>query len=105
MAKERDHIAIRERIIEASYTAIAHLQGILEEPLLRADFDVDGDLGPEKFLNALKSKKQAQTDAFEMLAKIEEAQNFIASLTKEASEKEKKVQESSKGFAETRARK
>lgn len=103
MAKH-DHIAIRERIIEASYKAIAHLQGILEEPLLRSDFEGD-ELGPEKFLNALKSKKQAQTDAFEMLAKIEEAQNFIASLTKEASEKEKKVQESSKGFAETRARK
>ena len=98
-----DHIKIRQRIIEASYVSITHLQGILEEPILRSDYESD-DLGPEKFLTAVKAKKQAQMDAFEMLSNIEAAQAYIDSLTVTASKKQKKVNKSSGGFAETRAR-
>ena len=99
-----NHIEIRKKIITASYEAINHLEGILKEPILKTDFDAD-DLGPEKFLNALKAKKQAQIDAFEMLANIEGAQALISSLTEEVSEKQNKVNENSKGFAEKHAAK
>ena len=98
-----DHVKIRERIIDASYKAIKHLQDILEEPILKEDF-ADDELGPEKFLSAVKAKKQAQLDAFEMLSNIEREQAYIQSLTKAVSKKQAKVNESSKGFAEKYAR-
>ena len=97
-----NHTDIRENIIAASYHAIKHLQEILKEPILKEDFEND-DLGPEKFLTALKAKKQAQLDAFEMLDNIERAQSAIDALNKVTSKKQNKVNESSKGFAETRA--
>lgn len=101
--KERfNHTDIRLEIIKASYEAIKHLQGILSEPILRQDYE-DDDLGPEKFLAAVRAKKQAQIDAFEMLANIESAQSQIDALNKVTSKKQNKVNESSKGFAETRA--
>ena len=98
-----DHIKIRQNIINASYKAIQHLMEILEEPILKEDF-ADDDLGPEKFLSAVKAKKQAQIDAFEMLTNIEVAQSYIASLTEAVSEKQGKVNDASKGFAEKYAR-
>ena len=98
-----DHIKIRQNIIEASYKSIQHLLDILAEPILRSDYESD-DLGPEKFLTAVKAKKQAQLDAFEMLANIETAQAYVESLTTTASKKQEKVNKNAKGFAEVRAR-
>lgn len=98
---ENNHTSIRKKLIEASYDAITHLQGILSEPILQAE---SGDeLGPEKFLNALKAKKQAQTDAFEMLARIEFEQSAIDSLNATVTPAQQKVNDSRGGFAEKKA--
>lgn len=104
MVETRDHVGIRKGLIEASYSAIEHLQSILSEPILTTK-EIEGgeDIGPEKFLNALKAKKQAQTDAFEMLKRIEDEQKYLDSLNITVSERQEEVKESNKGIAETQA--
>ena len=96
-----NHTEIRLRIIAATYTAISHLEGVLSAPILEGQAD---DLSPDKFMNAVKAKKQAQTDAFDMLLNIERAQNEIDSQSKEISKKQQRVNKSSKGFAENNAK-
>lgn len=94
------HKKIKIKLIEASYKSIDHLQSVLEEPILMGDPE---DLSPDKFMNAVRAKKQAQMDAFEMLENIEAAQMSIDSLDKEISKKQLKINEASKGFAENNA--
>lgn len=97
-----NHQEIRSNLISASYKAIEHLQGILSEPILKVDGD--DELGPEKFLSALKAKKQAQTDAFEMLIRIEDEQRLIDAENKAVSNKQDAINKSNSGFAENNAK-
>ena len=99
----KNHVEIKKRLIEASYAAIDHLEEVLKAPILQEDYEGD-ELGPEKYLSALKAKKQCQLDAFEMLRNIEAAQSEIDLLNKAVSKKQDKVNESAKGFAETRSK-
>ena len=94
------HKEIRIKLINASYEAINHLESILRSPILEGDPE---DLSPDKFMNAVKAKKQAQLDAFEMLQNIETAQAAIDALDKEVSKKQEKINKASGGFAEGRA--
>ena len=96
-----DHTEIRLRIIAATYTAINHLEEVLSAPILEGEVD---DLSPDKFMNAVKAKKQAQMDAFEMLMNVERAQAAIDAQNKEVSKKQQRVNDSSRGFAENNAK-
>lgn len=95
---KRDHTIIKQALIEASYDAISHLESVLKEKILNGDIE---DLSPDKFMNAVKAKKQAQMDAFEMLSNIERAQSEIDSLSKKKSAKEKTINNHRGGFPES----
>ena len=62
--------------------------------------DSDDDLSADKLKNAAATKKLAIFDAFEILQRIQEEENIINEIPKEAKE-----EKSFKGFAEGRSKK
>lgn len=84
----------RERIIAASYNAVNDLIGVLEKGI---DFE---EVDPEKIKAAASSFKLAQQDAFDMLDRADEEQSVLDSSKEDVTDKQRKIQDSTGGFAE-----
>jgi hypothetical protein len=66
---------IKEKIIEAGYTAVEELLQVAKEKIIGNDNEED--LAADKLKNAAATKKLAIFDAFEILSRIQEEKGNI----------------------------
>lgn len=85
----------KKSIIQAGHIAIAELVKVAKELIV----DSDDDLTADKLKNAAATKKLAIFDAFEILTRIDEEQNYLDNKPKS----ENNIEEFS-GFAEKRSK-
>ncbi len=90
---------LKLEIIKAGKKAVQELIKVANEGILKKDLDgLAPDIAADRLKNAAASKKLAIFDAFEILSKIEEENNMIAS------NKNESKAASFKGFAEGRSK-
>jgi len=83
-------------IIQAGQVAVEELIKVAKEAIVDSGDDITAD----RLKNAAATKKLAIFDAFEILQRIQEEENIINEIPKEAKE-----EKSFKGFAEGRSKK
>jgi len=94
-----NNIELKLEIIKAGKKAVKELIKVANEGILKKDLDgLAPDIAADRLKNAAASKKLAIFDAFEILTKIEEENNMIAS------NKNESKAASFKGFAEGRSK-
>ena len=86
----------KQNIIQAGLIAVEELIKVAKEPII----DFGPDISADRLKNAAATKKLAIFDAFEILQRIQEEENIINEIPKEAKE-----EKSFKGFAEGRSKK
>ena len=86
----------KQNIIQAGQIAVEELIKVAKEPII----DFGPDISADRLKNAAATKKLAILDAFEILQRIQEEENIINEIPKEAKE-----EKSFKGFAEGRSKK
>ena len=86
----------KQNIIQAGQIAVEELIKVAKEPII----DFGPDISADRLKNAAATKKLAIFDAFEILQRIQEEENIINEIPKEAKE-----EKSFKGFAEGRCKK
>ena len=86
----------KQNIIQAGQIAVEELIKVAKEPII----DFGPDISADRLKNAAATKKRAIFDAFEILQRIQEEENIINEIPKEAKE-----EKSFKGFAEGRSKK
>ena len=86
----------KQNIIQAGQIAVEELIKVAKEPII----DFGPDISADRLKNAAATKKLAIFDAFEILQRIQEEENIINEIPKEAKE-----ETSFKGFAEGRSKK
>ena len=86
---------IKKNIIQAGRIAVDELIKVAKEPII----DFGPDISADRLKNAAATKKLAIFDAFEILQRIQEEENIINEIPKEAKE-----EKSFKGFAEGRSK-
>ena len=86
----------KKNIIQAGQIAVEELIKVAKEPII----DFGPDISADRLKNAAATKKLAIFDAFEILQRIQEEENIINEIPKEAKE-----EKSFKGFAEGRSKK
>ena len=86
----------KQNIIQAGQIAVEELIKVAKEPII----DFGPDISADRLKNAAATKKLAIFDAFEILQRIQEEENIINEIPKEAKE-----EKSFKGFAEGRSKK
>ena len=86
----------KQNIIQAGQIAVEELIKVAKEPII----DFGPDISADRLKNAAATKKLAIFDAFEILQRIQEEENIINEIPKEAKEVK-----SFKGFAEGRSKK
>jgi hypothetical protein len=86
--------SIKLQIIEAGEKAVMQLIKVAKEEIIK--YGEDDELAADKLKNAAATKKLAIFDAFEILSRIEEEKDRL--------EGKDKVNNTPKGFAESRSR-
>ena len=86
----------KKSIILAGHKAVEELIKVAKEAIVDSGDDITAD----RLKNAAATKKLAIFDAFEILQRIQEEENIINEIPKEAKE-----EKSFKGFAEGRSKK
>ena len=85
----------KKRIIQAGHKAVEELIKVAKEKIVETEDDVSAD----RLKNAAATKKLAIFDAFEILNRIQEAEDMLNGITKEEVKSK-----SFSGFAERRSK-
>jgi hypothetical protein len=89
---------LKEEIISAGEHAVKELIKVAKEPIVTGD--MESDLAADRLKNAAAAKRLAIMDAFDILRRIDEERNMLASEDSVVSESIT----STKGFAERRSK-
>jgi len=89
---------LKEEIISAGEHAVKELIKVAKEPIVTGD--MESDLAADRLKNAAAAKRLAIMDAFDILRRIDEERNMLASEDSVISESIT----STKGFAERRSK-
>ena len=89
---------LKEEIISAGEHTVKELIKVAKEPIVTGD--MESDLAADRLKNAAAAKRLAIMDAFDILRRIDEERNMLASEDSVVSESIT----STKGFAERRSK-